>query len=285
MLLRIISKISINTHFDTLLEGLRIETINLNEDINQRKCIQVKNCIDSYLSKRPNLNLQNIEDKTTVAYTTLRRIHNLKGNPQPETVIRIFNALGEDELLYKYMNEFHQDIAKVMNMNFSHNQEYQFVEEKSRSYFTSEDYFLILNLASTNSGTTVEEVSHHLGAIGVERLNHLVSEGLIIADKSGRFIGANHNFKLSFAETKKRIKMSMKHYRIDEAGSIHNWMSFQTESINTDGLKALKKLNQKHFNERKDQIYNNPMYNGDIKHYTGSISSTFLPYAEKGELQ
>jgi hypothetical protein len=62
-------------------------------------------------------------------------------------------------------------------------------------------------------------------------------------------------------------------------------MSFQTESINTDGLKALKKLNQKHFNERKDQIYNNPMYNGDIKHYTASVSSTFLPHVEKGELQ
>ena len=285
MLLRIIVKIVINAGFEPLLEGLRIETINLNEDINQRKCIQVKNCIDSYLSKRPNLNLQSIEDKTTVAYTTLRRIHTLKGNPQPETVIRIFNALGEDELLYIYMNEFHPDIAKVMNMNFSHNQEYKFVDEKSRSYFTSEDYFLILNLASTNSGTTAEEVSHHLGTVGIERLNHLVSDGLIIADKNDRFIGANHNFKLSFAETKKRIEMSMKHYRLDEAGSIHNWMSFQTESTNVDGLKALKKLNQKHFNERKDQIYNNPMYNGDIKHYTASVSSTFLPYAEEGDLQ
>jgi hypothetical protein len=147
------------------------------------------------------------------------------------------------------------------------------------------EYFLILNLASTNSGTTTEEVSHHLGTVGIERLNHLVSEGLIIADKNDRFVGANHNFKLSFAETKKRIELSMKYYRLDEAGSIHNWMSFQTESTNDDGLKALKKLNQKHFNERKDQIYNNPMYNGDIKHYTASVSSTFLPYAEKGDLQ
>jgi hypothetical protein len=247
--------------------------------------MQVKNCIDNFLSTRPNLNLQNIEDKTTVPYSTLRRIMTLKGNPQSETVIKIFNTLGEDELLFKYMSEFHPEIAKVMNLNFSHNQEYKFVDEKSRKFFTSENYFLILNLASTKSGTTEGEVQYHLGAIGLERLNHLVEEGLIIADKNGRYVGANHNFKLSFAETKKRIEMSMKHYRLDEAGSIHNWMSFQTESINADGLKALKKLNQKHFNERKDQIYNNPMYNGDIKHYTASVSSTFLPYVEKGELQ
>jgi hypothetical protein len=245
----------------------------------------VKNCVDGYLSKRPNLNLQSVADKTTVPYTTLRRLIGLKGNPQPETVIKIFSSLGEDELLYKYMNEYHPDIAKVMNLNYSHNQEYKFVDEENRRYFTSEDYFLILNLASTKSGTTEDEVAYTLGMVGVERLNHLAEEGILIADKNGRYFGANHNFKLSFAETKKRVMMSMKHYRLDEAGSIHNWMSFQTESTNMEGLKALKKLNQKHFNERKDQIYNNPMYNGDIKHYTASVSSTFLPFVEKGELQ
>ncbi len=62
-------------------------------------------------------------------------------------------------------------------------------------------------------------------------------------------------------------------------------MSFQTESINEDGLKALKSLNRKHFNERKDMIYNNPMYKGSIKHYSASVSSTFLPFKEEGGLQ
>lgn len=77
----------------------------------------------------------------------------------------------------------------------------------------------------------------------------------------------------------------MKYYKLEEAGNINNWMSFQTESINNEGIKALKSLQQKHFNERKDQIFNNPMYNGDLKVYSVTVSSTFLPFSENGVLQ
>lgn len=47
----------------------------------------------------------------------------------------------------------------------------------------------------------------------------------------------------------------------------------------------MKELCVKHFNERKDQIYNNPMYKGDIKYYSACVSSTFLPFAEEGGIQ
>ena len=79
--------------------------------------------------------------------------------------------------------------------------------------------------------------------------------------------------------------MSLKHYRLEEAGNINNWMSFQTESTNAPGLVALKRLNQKQHLERKEQIFYNPMYNGDIKVYSASISSTFLSYSGKEDLQ
>ncbi len=207
------------------------------------------------------------------------------GNPKPETVLKVLKTLGEDEALYNYMLDFHPEIAKIMNDNFSHNSEYTYINNQTRDFYTSEDYYLILNLASTTSGTTRDEVSYSLGAIGIERLNKLIESKLVIESTDGQLYGSNSNYKLSFADTKKRVALSMKYYRLDEAGSQNNWMSFQTESLNEQGLKALKKLQQQHFNERKDQIYNNPMYKGNIKHYSASISSTFLPYLENGGLQ
>ncbi len=125
---------------------------------------------------------------------------------------------------------------------------------------------------------------YELGVRGSERLAELVSKGLI-KNTDGRYYGDDNKYKMSFADTKKRIELAMNYYRLDETGLVHNWMSLQTESLNTDGLKALKKLNQKHFNEKNDQIYYNPMYNGDIKSYSASISSTFLKYTEKEDLQ
>ena len=261
-----------------------LDKVTIEADVNVRKCMQIQNCINDYLSKHPKQSIYNVEIKTTVSDTTLRRILALKGNPKAEIVIKIFRSLGQDELLFKYMKEFHPEIAKVMTTSFSHNQDYEFVNDKDCQYFTNENYFLILSLACTSAGTTEDEISFELGRKGIERLEELVTNGLIVKTSDNRYIGSSKKYKLSFADTKERIRLALKHYRLEEAGGINNWESFQTESTNVEGLKALKKLNQKHFKEREEQIFYNPMYNGDIKVYSASISSTFLSYPEKGEL-
>lgn len=220
-----------------------------------------------------------------VPSTSVKRILSLSGNPNPETVIKILNTTGDDELLIKYMTDFHPEISSIMNQKFSHNKEYEFVDSKESSYYTNENYFLIMSLASTSNGTTKEEVSYNLGMVGLERLFELVEVGMVLEDKDGNYFGKNTNFKLSFSDIKKKMEFALKHYRLEEAGSVNNWLSFQTESVNKDGLSALKKLAQKHFNERKDQIYNNPLYSGDIKHFSASVASTFLPYRENGDIQ
>ena len=259
-------------------------TVETDGDINFTKCERVKARIDAYLSMNQRLTLQNVEDKTSVAYSTLRRIVNLNGNPQPEAVIKIYQALGYDQELYQYMRDFHPDIASVMAMKTSHNQEYNYVKDEDREYFVSEDYFLIINLASSTSGTSTEEVGHELGTKGLERLEDLASRNIIKKNESNKYVMAVDNYKLGFADTKKGIEMALRYYRLDEAGNINNWLSLQTESLNKEGLRAFKALQQKHFNERKELI-NSPMYNGDIKVYSATVSSTFLSYSEPGDLQ
>ena len=256
-----------------------------NGDNYSNKCERIKACIDSFLEKNPRVSLQNVEDKTGVPGSTLRRIVSLKGNTQPETVIKIFQALGYDQELYQYMKDFHPDIASVMALKNSHNQEYNFVNESDRDYFISEDFYLLINMAYTTNGTTENEVIYEQGKKGIERLQELLEKGIIEKNGLGRFVGKLNNYKLSFADTKKRVELSLRYYRLDEAGNINNWMSFQTESINEQGLNALKSLQQKHYNERKDQIFNNPMYNGNLKVYSATVSSTFQAYTEMGELQ
>jgi hypothetical protein len=266
--------------------NLEINSINVETDgeINLKKCERVKTCIDAYFTMNPRLTLQNVEDKTSVPYSTLRSIMLLNGNPQPESVIKIYQALGYDQELYQYMSDFHPDIASVMAMKTSHNMEYAYIRDEDREYFISEDYYLIINLTSSTSGTSYEEVSHVLGTKGIERLEELVKRNLVIRNEHGKYVSAVSNYKLSFADTKKGVEMSLRYYRLAEAGNINNWLSLQTESLNKEGLKALKALHQKQFNERKEEVLNNPMYNGDFKVYSATVSSTFLPYSD-GDLQ
>ena len=108
---------------------------------------------------------------------------------------------------------------------------------------------------------------------------------MIIKLESGRLVGSTSNFKFSLSDGKKRIEYALKYYRLEEAGNINNWLSYQTESLNEEGLKALKFLHQKQFNDRKEQIFNNNMYLGNIKVYSSSVSSTFVAYQESGALE
>lgn len=261
-------------------------TIQPNEgEVNLNKCERVKACIESYLEKNPRLTLVNVEEKTTVPHSTLRRIMGNKSNPQPEAVIKIFRGLGFDQELYSYMVDFHPEISTVMAQRNSHNTEYQFIEDQNREYFLDESNFLILSLAYTTNGTTEEEIRYELGQRGIEKLSELISNKILDRLESGRIVGRIKDFKLPFADVKKRIEFALKHYRIDEAGSINNWMSYQSESLNEEGLKALKLLNQKQFTDRKEQVFNNAMYLGDIKVYSTAVSSTFLAFKDSGALK
>jgi hypothetical protein len=224
------------------------------------------------------MSLQSIEDKTSVPGTTLRRIMSLKGNPNPENVIKIFRSLGFDQGLYKY----HPEIAMVMNSKEGHNSEYEYIDENDREYFVSEDYYLLVNLAFTSQGTTEKEISYVLGQKGIERMQELLNKGILEKNIKGKIIGKLENYKLGLSDTKKRVEQSLRHYRLEEAGGTNNWISFQTESLNLAGLKALKQLQQKHFYERKEQIFKNSAYIGDFKIYSASVSSTFLSYNEQG---
>lgn len=256
-----------------------------NGDINLGKCERIKACMDSYLEKNPRMTLQSIEDKTDVPNSTLRRIVSLKGNPQPETAIKIFRSLGFDNELLQYMKEYHPDIATVMATKNSHNQEYEYIENEDRQYFLDEQNFLILSLAYTTSGTTEKEIRFELGERGIEKLYELMEKGLIIRSDNGKLVGKKSNFKFSLADGKKRIEYALKYYRPEEAGNMNNWLSYQTESLNQEGLKALKLLQQKQFNERKEAIFNNPLYLGNIKVYSTAVSSTFVAFKESGVLE
>jgi hypothetical protein len=254
-------------------------------DINLSKCKQVKACITSYLLKNSSLTLVNVEEKTSVPHSTLRRIMNSSGNPSAEAVIKIFRSLGFDNELVKYMKDYHPEIATIMALKSSHNQEYEYIADDDRQYFLDEQNFLILSLAYTTSGTTEKEVRYELGDRGLAKLNELIEKGLILRSENGKLLGKSTNFKFSLADGRKRVEYALKYYRPEEAGNINNWLSYQTESLNEEGLKALKSLQQKQFNERKEQIFNNTMYLGNIKVYSTSVSSTFVAYQESGVLE
>lgn len=243
-------------------------------------CERINTVLFNGYLKNPNLSIKSLEAKTGVPHTTLRRIVKNESDPNPAAVIKIFRAFGLDDELLRYMQDFHPEIASIMRSNSAHNEEYNFIEQDNRQFFTDESNFLILSLAYTKSGTTENEIQIQLGAVGLNKLHMLTEKGLILKLDDGRYVGKIKDFKLPFADVLKRLGYAMKFYNLEEAGNINNWLSYQVESLNAEGIKALKLLQQSQFIERKEKIFNNPMYIGQTKVYCAAIGSTFLPYQE-----
>ena len=57
----------------------------------------------------------------------------------------------------------------------------------------------------------------------------LAEKGIVQKTEDGKYIGKLKNYKLSLADTKRRAELSLRYYRLSEAGKINNWISFQTE--------------------------------------------------------
>ena len=252
-------------------------------DISTAKCESIKACLDSYLQKNPKLSLQSIDDKTGIPISTLRRITNLNGNPNPESVIKLCLALGFDQELIRYMEKFHPEIAAIMALK-SHNQDRNYVPENEAQYFTEESTFLIMTMAHTSFGITEEEIKREFGLQGITKLNDLIKKGLVVKIDDGRLVGKSEKYKLSFKDTLKRIEISLGYYRLDEAGGDNNFLNYQTESLNLEGLLTLKALEKKQAIERREKVFNKLELHGNYKTFIATFSSTFMPYSSGPEI-
>ena len=102
------------------------------EDQNVKKCRFLTACIDYYLSTRKKQTLYSLEKKTGIHYSSLRRIVQSKSKPVVETAIKLLNALGEDQNLKKYLDEFHPEVSSLMSEKYSHNSEYEYISKKTK---------------------------------------------------------------------------------------------------------------------------------------------------------
>lgn len=251
--------------------------------INLNKCERVKSRIDAYLSTNPRLTLQSVTDKTTVTYSTLRRIVNLNGNPQPEAVIKIYQTLGYDNELYQYMSDFHPEIAGLITEK-NRNRDSHYVAANETQYFVDEASYFIMTLAYTTSGTTEEVIERQHGLNGITKLDELIKEGMIIKKDDGRIVGKNKGYRLSYKDTLKSVELSLKYYRLNEAGNGRTHLNYQVESLSDEGIEILNSMDKEHAIQRRERVFNNPLVKGEKPYFHSTVSSSFVAYSSDPEV-
>ena len=162
---------------------------------------QLKEMIERYFERYPNLSINSLAQKSGVGATTLRRIlsSSLKGDPSPHTLLSIVSVLYKEKKLSKLLPMVEGSLGDSLRSAFS-----QFVEEEKphvmdenlNDVLAEKMNYLIYKLAANRSGVSVEYIAEQFGKLGKERAQELQKKDWLILE-NGFYHAKEKNF--SFA--------------------------------------------------------------------------------------
>ena len=240
-------------------------------------CCELKELIDSHLDKHPNVSINALASKSKVGASTLRRIVNgtLKGDPSPHTVLNLVSTIKKKKCLNSLINSSEGHIGKTLTECFG-----QYVDKSSAHQLDldldamlgdSISYF-IYKLAANKSGVSIFTISQMYGALGIEKLNILVDAGHIT--KEGQMLHAKQKDYCTTVETAlMHLPELIRLFKLDEVEYGRNLFYTQSESLNMDGIRVVKKI-QKEAVLKIQEVLNHKSYAGDIPYFTITMSDT-----------
>ena len=212
-----------------------------NKEQNQEKIdIAIKSIIE--LKERyPNSSSSQLAQKVGLAQSTFSRIENKQSVPTISSLSAILSFLNKE---YKLANLGTPALNRILKNNLSHNSDSSFLNEKLSKYNESFVGRNILLFALTSAGTTKKEVLEQLGRSGIEVLDKMLSENLLIEENEViRYADKRDRITIPQDELKSLVIGTISDkYRSDLFGYGANWLSLQTNSI--DKTKAMPKIRE-----------------------------------------
>jgi hypothetical protein len=239
-------------------------------------CHDLKNMVDAFQERHPNLSLPQISKKINVSYPTLKRIMNLSANPSLEVVTNILMNTGHHDQLPLYLQRMNPALATAFNSYFSHNIETPSLDIDSSTLFANKDYLFILLLAFTKTGTNEFEIRQEFGSLGVKRLQELIDHG-ILNIKDDRIYGQSSKITFNQKIMKQAVLHSIEQcYEPEHFGKGDNWLSLQTESIDKEkAMPEIRNILQAAYKDIKEILYSEE-YQGDDKVFVSMVVDKIL---------
>lgn len=238
---------------------------------------QLKHMLDTYLDKYPNMSLNALAMKSGIGATTLRRIKNesIKGDPAPHTVLALVSALSNEKRLSVLVEKYEGPLGELLSDSFG-----AYVETKIdhsykadlNSYLRDSTSYFVYKLCSNRAGATKEQIEKNYGLVGVQRLVHLMENGLI-ESRDKKYFAVESNFSLDITVALSHLPQLTAHYKPEEIAKGQNLFYTLSESLNEEGIEKIKAV-QKEAVKKMIDIMNSPFYEGEIPYFALNMCDT-----------
>jgi hypothetical protein len=254
-----------------------------------------KEILRKYRLDHPRLSISEIAKRWGISQPTLNRIYNNDTEVSLGVFLQVLSGSKNTKKIAEYIELTDPSVYEALNTcfahsleklhytidphtvdylygNFKHNKNYPPFISQYIALFADKENLEILIKASTRKGIPKSDIDEN-NFYDSLKIHSLMNAKILILDESNVYRTKEKKFRLPFHIVKKNIEDSLIFYRLEEAGKENNWISFQTESLNSESLIEYKELLRKQFVERAEFLENN---NKNGEHYvvTSSYSST-----------
>lgn len=238
---------------------------------------QLKGMLDTYLDRHPNVSLNALAMKSGIGATTLRRLknENIKGDPAPHTVLALVSALTNEKRLSVIVDTYDGPLGELLQSSFG-----PYVEKSLdhsykadlNSFLRDSTSYFVFKLCANRSGAAQEDIEKNYGRIGLEKLSHLIKNGLI-EERKDRFFAKDQNFSLDIGIALDHLPQLVSHFKLEEAMLGKNLFYTMSESLSEEGILKIKAI-QKDAVKKIIDIMKSPFYEGDIPYFSLNMCDT-----------
>jgi len=267
----------------------------MNEMSNQDQWTDIfKKCLTDLKEKNAKLSISQLASKINVARSTLSdHINSKPGATKPnlDNYIKVILESGNVSMFFEALAAYDESLSKnlkeVLKISATKNNA-AIATEELETILDDRSLFIAYILASNENGITLRALNHILGNKAQTAINTLIARGLGFEE--------NRTFKLhnptylirSFEGIKHHFSTYAEFYKPHHVGTGRNYAMSLTNSLNTEGIKAVQEAN-KILHETVKEIMRNPKYAGNIPTFSVAFCDTFTDInfdpENKGELQ
>jgi AraC-like DNA-binding protein len=252
---------------------------------------QLKDMINKYLEKFPNLTVSALAKRCNVSATTFRRILQSEKPfaPAPHIVLNIVSYIHREQNLAVLIKKMEGPIEELLTQCFG---KFSTVYEETPHVYdidlneilSDKTNYLIYKLAANDAGTHATIIQQIFGDIGTKKLEKLLEIGAVYQDNDHKIHAKEKNFSLNLELAAEHLQELVKFYKPEELALGKNIYYTVSESLNQEGIDEVKKI-QKEAVKKIYSIMQDKKYHGIYPYFSINLADTLLVKQMSGVLQ
>ena len=237
--------------------------------------------IHDYLEGGRGRSLSSLAKRSNVAYSTIRRIAQNESQASPHTALAIVDVILPIEERMDFLRKYFPQIGSLVEDCYSKRMRREPNDERLRSYLRREPHNRIFNIAATRSGTTEMAIENLAGQIGLEALDEMICDEILLKADDGTIHFHEENWALgNIDDALEQVKHSVDHFDKTLVGTDGAALMHATGAIRKDLLPRVKSL-VANFIRDINQLKDSSANEGDIHFFCNLVYSLY----DKSELK